>query len=77
MSQITCPRCDNRYPNNSRAGHCGGCHETFIGLGAFDAHRVGPHGPERRCEVTVAHWADKSGHWHIGERGAVWWKEAA
>jgi hypothetical protein len=33
----------------SRLAHCAVCHQTFGGVTGFDAHRVGSHGPERRC----------------------------
>lgn len=45
---MTCtPEC--RKPNGNQA-HCGadGCHQTFAGITAFDAHRAGPV-DERHC----------------------------
>ena len=78
MSKVTCIRCKQNFPYSGSAGHCGGCHNTFIGLGSFDAHRVGAHGtPERRCEITDKHWTDKNGYWHIGKRGVTWWEPEA
>jgi hypothetical protein len=69
MSGILHPKCGKRFPNGSRAGHCAGCCETFIGNTAFEAHRAGEHGtPERRCEIGPNHWQDDRGHWHVGPR---------
>lgn len=34
------PKCGQRFPSNNRAGHCGKCCRTFIGLQAFDEHLV-------------------------------------
>lgn len=36
-----CPRCDGRW-NGLNTAHCGadGCHQTFTGPTAFDAHRA-------------------------------------
>lgn len=38
--------CGARWPGETRAAHCGNCHETFTGITAFDAHRSnrGEHG---------------------------------
>lgn len=34
----------------NRTGHCSGCHETFEGLGLFDAHRYSVSETERGCK---------------------------
>lgn len=34
---------------DSSGGHCGACHDNFNSLTAFDRHRVGKHGTDRRC----------------------------
>lgn len=47
MSDIGCARCDSRW-SGTRTSHCGGCHLTFTGLTAFDAHRTGTHA-KRSC----------------------------
>lgn len=47
MSDIGCGRCDARW-GGTRTSHCGGCHQTFTGLSAFDAHRTGSHA-KRSC----------------------------
>lgn len=73
---------DNRCGKtlSDRAQHCDGCHETFVGTAAGDAHRVGPHDGERRC-LTVAEMLahpkrtfrqDGRGYWHLGEPDPQW-----
>lgn len=76
------PKCGKTFPSGERAGHCGSCCETFIGLSAFESHRVGAHGtPERRCEIQpyetidpetlyarYGHWIDERGYWHYGRK---------
>jgi hypothetical protein len=42
-----CARCRSTWTGFS-AAHCDGCHQTFTGREAFDAHRVGTHA-KRRC----------------------------
>lgn len=80
MAQATHPTCGKTFPGGDGSGHCSGCCETFIGLAAFDAHRVGAHGVDRRCEVQpyeatgedgktrYGHWQDGRGYWHYGKR---------
>lgn len=77
---ITHPACGKQFPNGPRAGHCAACCATFVGLGAFEAHRVGEHGVDRRCQLQpyegtteegkpkFGHWQDDKGYWHYGER---------
>ena len=36
----TCPRCRKQWGGMNTC-HCGGCHFTFTGITAFDAHRRG------------------------------------
>jgi len=36
---ITCGGCDAQWSGTSKC-HCGGCHQTFSGIGLFDLHRV-------------------------------------
>lgn len=72
---LRCPDCGEHFPNAATIGHCSGCCRTFVGLGAFDAHRVGKHGVDRRCEIGEKHWQDKKGYWHIGQRGERWWEQ--
>ena len=64
----THPKCGKQFPNGNRAGHCAACCETFIGLTAFEAHRVGEHGTDRRCELQPKHWQDENGYWHHGDK---------
>lgn len=35
---VICPRCHNHWGGMNTC-HCAGCHETFTGITAFDAHR--------------------------------------
>lgn len=79
MTTTTHGACGKTIPTGSRAGHCGACHENFIGLTAFDAHRTGPY-DNRTCQIqpyeTVGdngktkygHWADNNGNWHHGRQ---------
>jgi hypothetical protein len=68
VSNPTHPKCGKSYPGGPTAGHCSGCCETFIGLGAFEKHRVGDHGPDRHCEITADHWTDNRGFYHVGAK---------
>jgi len=68
MSNPIHPKCGKSYPGTKTAGHCSGCCETFIGLGAFEKHRIGEHGKDRRCEITKDHWTDDRSYWHIGAK---------
>jgi len=72
LALLTHPKCGKTFPHNSRAGHCGGCCETFIGMGAFEKHRIGEHGTDRRCAELVEEenrfWQDKDGYWHFGPK---------
>jgi hypothetical protein len=36
----SCGKCKKRWTGLARS-HCGGCHETFAGIRAFDLHQVG------------------------------------
>lgn len=76
------PKCGKRFPATNTAGHCPVCCESFIGLAAFDMHRVGrPGTPERRCQLqpyegvgkdgvtkVYGHWQDAQGCWHYGRK---------
>ena len=81
MALIPHPKCGKTFPASATAGHCAVCCETFIGLTAFDMHRVGlPGGPDRRCELqpyesvskrgtpVYGHWKDADGYWHFGKK---------
>jgi hypothetical protein len=68
MSNPSHPKCGKSFPGGSSAGHCSACCETFIGLNSFEAHRVGAHGVDRRCELSEKHWADERGFWHHGPK---------
>lgn len=50
----------------NKSGHCSGCHETFYGLTAFDAHRK--HGVCLPQPYPGAWWVDDDGQHHRGER---------
>ena len=67
-------KCGKRVPNS--AYHCAGCHETFVGLTAFDRHRR-QDGGSGMCVidpvsadpfVDSGFWADDNGLWHSGRR---------
>lgn len=70
--KLTHPACGKTFPNGSRAGHCSGCCETFIGLTAFEKHRIGDHNVDRRCDTLTdgenGYWLDESGYWHHGPK---------
>ena len=80
MATLTHPKCGKTFPNNNRDGHCAACCETFIGLTSFEAHRVGEHGKDRRCEIqpyetirengspSYGHWTDERGYQHYGKQ---------
>ena len=65
--KITHPKCGKTFPSNNTHGHCASCHETFVGLAAFDAHWVGT-SADRHCENPAGlkgeWWTDDHGYWH-------------
>lgn len=65
-------KCGKTFPSNNTHGHCGSCHETFVGLTAFDAHWITNDQGERVCvspdTLKGPWWKDAAGHWHKGER---------
>lgn len=38
ITLISCGRCKSKWTGAVRS-HCGGCHRTFAGITAFDAHQ--------------------------------------
>jgi hypothetical protein len=67
--------------------HCSGCHRTFTGLTAFDAHRDGNHANGTRHCVDPATLTDSKGQpaplvdagrsypcWGYPSDGTEWWK---
>ena len=80
MAKTTHPKCGKTFPGGDGSGHCPSCCETFIGLTAYDAHRVGAHGEDRRCEIQpyeltdddgktrYGHWMDERGYYRHGRR---------
>lgn len=81
MSKPIHPKCGKSYPGGSSAGHCSSCCGTFIGLAAFQAHRRGAFGLDRRCEATEGRRQDDRDYWHYGakltdEQKAEMWGEA-
>ena len=69
----TCRRCGATW-HGLRLEHCTVCHQTFTGTSAGDAHRVGAHGPARRCltvdEMTAAGMTQNArGYWQRGAKG--------
>lgn len=78
---LTHPSCGKQYPGNNRHGHCSGCHETFVGITAFDGHRrTADDGVTRICviqpyetvqesgKISYGHWLDSDGYYHYGEQ---------
>lgn len=77
MALIVHPKCQKQFPSNNTHGHCSACHETFVGIVSFDAHRVGENAETRRCEIQpyvtktrtgrrYGHWQDQDGYWKFG-----------
>lgn len=73
-------QCGKEIPNGNTNGHCGACHEGFIGNTSFEAHRTGAF-PDRRCEILpyengisttgkpkYGHWQDERGYWRYGKQ---------
>ena len=44
---IKCTKCNSSW-GGLVTGHCTGCHQTFTGITAFDAHRDGSHARSTR-----------------------------
>jgi hypothetical protein len=63
----------NKRKLTGRRCQCGGCGEYFNSLGAFEKHRVGDHGKDRRCrstdEMKSAGMALNPAGWWVG---SVW-----
>lgn len=64
-------RCGKDVPNS--AYHCGGCHESFRGITAFDKHRKNFNciiSPVKNASETdsKSFWQDDIGLWHFGAR---------
>ena len=51
-----------------RGCECMGCGALFLGVPAFDAHRIGRHGRDRRCATT----ADMLGAGLAQDERGVW-----
>lgn len=43
-----CSGCDASW-NGYNTAHCNGCHRTFTGMTAWEAHRTGTHTKGRTC----------------------------
>jgi hypothetical protein len=59
-----------------KRNQCGACNEYFNSFGAFDKHRVGKYGKDRRCLTTEEMIEKKmskneAGFW-IGEKMKTW-----
>ena len=82
MTTWTCPTCHHTIPAGQSPCHCAGCHETFIGLTAFDHHRSAftCHDP---ATITTkpgepGFSRDHDGNWHWAEiRTPDQWAQAA
>jgi hypothetical protein len=53
MSARSSCECGSSLPRPPRFCHCEGCHESFTGVKAFDAHRRGRHGVDRHCATPA------------------------
>lgn len=65
LSPLTGSRCE-----------CGGCHQRFNSVSAFDLHRAGTHGVDRRCRAPAELLAlgmsvNESGFWIERRRGEM------
>lgn len=65
----------NRLVRAGTRSECANCEQVFNGVEAFDAHRVGSHGPDRRClageEMSRSYSQDARGYWTSTRAGAV------
>lgn len=59
----------------NKSGHCSGCHDTYYGITAFDAHqrlendRIICSRPDTTSKGRpIPWWQDNDGQWHMGER---------
>jgi len=62
-------------PSGNRC-ECTACGEYFSSIQAFDRHRVGQHGIDRRCltvsDLTASGWSKHTrGHWVLPGLGRV------
>lgn len=76
-----CNGCTNRWTGLLTC-HCSGCHTTFTGLGAFDAHRsrgkclepasvLTQKGEPRLMPVARPQWSG----WSLAGDGTKWWEK--
>lgn len=86
---ISCGKCGEKW-SGVRVCHCGGCHETFSSLSAFDAHQRGTT-PGQLCKkpeemtdkegIPVFEQVEKPWGWVWGypkdENAGSWWDEVA
>lgn len=80
MSGFGCTPHAHELKSGPRFGHCGACHLNFMGVGAFDKHRRGPHdarycvdpasddGRTREGRPIAQWWTDSLGRFHEGPR---------
>lgn len=76
---ITHGACRKTWSGN-RAAHCGGCHETFTGITAFDAHQSWPKGstPTGLCRLPADAGLEPRQQswgvlWAMPNTGEQWW----
>lgn len=65
------PKCGKRFSGSGNVGHCGVCCETFVGLGAFDAHLSRLENGSYMHYIAPLNplwWQDARGYWHHGQR---------
>lgn len=69
MNWTHCPECKNPHSNSPRYGHCAACHQTFMGIYTWDAHRRDGECLDPETEPKERQWwQDAKGYWHRGER---------
>lgn len=77
---ITHAACGKQWTGLSTS-HCGGCHETFTGISAFSAHRVGDGNGDWHCsdpkDVGLVDAGRKYPCWRepVDESHAGWFKK--
>jgi len=75
-----CPTCRVQWrQSGNRTGHCSGCHRTFSGEAAFDAHQTIPDGRVVCRDPGTLTTKDGTPKWRpfTDECGAQVWRSAA
>jgi len=75
----TCNTCGTQWrQSGNRTGHCSGCHRTFSGIAAFDAHQTVPEGRIvcRDPGTLTTHSGAAKWRTYRDECGALVWRSA-